>query len=84
MKRAILKPLKRPRLPSAPRLTARQWASRLGAILLLLGVILLVKEGVIDPILDSVNQSREEIADAATRLSPVSYTHLTLPTILLV
>ena len=71
MKRAILKPLKRPRLPSAPRLTARQWASRLGAILLLLGVILLAKEGVIDPILDSVNQSREEIADAATRLSRI-------------
>ena len=79
MRRATLKPLKRPRLPSAPRLTARQWASRLGAILLLLGVILLVKEGVIDPILDSVNQSREEIADAATRLSRIKAIAATKP-----
>ena len=79
MKRAVLKPLKRPRLPSAPRLTARQWASRLGAILLLLGVILLAKEGVIDPILDSVNQSREEIADAATRLSRIKAVAATKP-----
>jgi len=79
MRRAILKPLKRPRLPSAPRLTARQWASRLGAILLLLGVILLAKEGVIDPILDSVNQSREEIADAATRLSRIKAIAATKP-----
>ena len=79
MKRAVLKPLKRPRLPSAPRLTARQWASRLGAILLLLGVILLAKEGVIDPILDSVNQSREEIADAATRLSRIKAIAATKP-----
>ena len=79
MKRAILKPLKRPRLPSAPRLTARQWASRLGAILLLLGVILLAKEGVIDPILDSVNQSREEIAGAATRLSRIKAIAATKP-----
>ena len=79
MRRAILKPLKRPRLPSAPRLTARQWASRLGAMLLLLGVILLAKEGVIDPILDSVNQSREEIADAATRLSRIKAIAATKP-----
>ncbi|HEX7200645.1 MAG TPA: hypothetical protein VF213_14265, partial [Dongiaceae bacterium] len=79
MRRATLKPLKRPRLPSAPRLTARQWASRLGAILLLLAVILLVKEGVIDPILDSVNQSREEIADAATRLSRIKAVAATKP-----
>jgi len=79
MRRAILKPLKRPRLPSAPRLTARQWARRLGAILLLLGVILLAKEGVIDPILDSVNQSREEIADAATRLSRIKAIAATKP-----
>jgi len=79
MRRATLKPLKRPRLPSAPRLTARQWASRLGAILLLLAVILLIKEGVIDPILDSVNQSREEIADAATRLSRIKAIAATKP-----
>jgi general secretion pathway protein M len=79
MRRAILKPLKRPRLPRAPRLTARQWASRLGAILLLLGVILLVKEGVIDPILDSVSQSREEIANAATRLSRIKTVAATKP-----
>jgi general secretion pathway protein M len=79
MRRATLKPLKRPRLPRAPRLTARQWASRLGAILLLLGVILLVKEGVIDPILDSVNQSREEIANAATRLSRIKAVAATKP-----
>jgi general secretion pathway protein M len=79
MRRAGLKPLRRPGLPRAPRLSGRQWTSRLAAVLLLLGVVLLVKEAVIDPILDSLHQSREAIADAAVRLGRIKAVAATKP-----
>jgi len=79
MRRVALKPLRRPSLPRAPRLSGRQWASRLGAILLLLGVILLAKEGVIDPIIDSLDQSRQAIDEAQLRLARIKAVAATKP-----
>lgn len=71
MRRVGIKPLRRPSLPRAPGLSGRQWASRLGAILLLLGVILLAKEAVIDPIIDSLDHSRQAIDEAQLRLARI-------------
>jgi general secretion pathway protein M len=74
-----MKPLRRPSLPRAPHLSGRQWASRLGAILLLLGVIFLAKEGVIDPIVDSLDQSRQAIDEAQLRLARIKAVAATKP-----
>ena len=79
MKRVAIRPLRRPSLLRAPRLTGRQWASRLGAILLLLGVILLAKEAVIDPIIDSLDQSRQAIDEAQVRLARIKAVAATKP-----
>ena len=79
MRRVAIKPLRRPGLPRAPRLSGRQRASRLGAILLLLGVILLAKEAVIDPIIDSLDQSRQAIDDAQVRLARIKAVAATKP-----
>jgi general secretion pathway protein M len=79
MRRIAIRPLRRPGLPRAPRLTRRQWASRLGAILLLLGVILLAKEAVIDPIIDSLDQSRQAIDEAQVRLARIKAVAATKP-----
>ena len=79
MRRVAIRPLGRPGLPRGPRLSGRQWASRLGAILLLLGVILLAKEAVIDPIIDSLDQSRQAIDEAQVRLARIKAVAATKP-----
>jgi general secretion pathway protein M len=53
--------------------------SRLAAVLLLLGVILVLQQGVVDPILQSLQDSRDAIADAATRLSRIKAVAATKP-----
>ena len=93
MKRATLKPL-RALKPASGRaggrqlwggqlwgrqLSARQLGSRLAAVLLLLGVILVLQQGVVDPILQSLQDSRDAIADAATRLSRIKAVAATKP-----
>jgi general secretion pathway protein M len=94
MKRATLKPLRALKPVSGRsggrrqlwgrqlwgrRLSGRQLGSRLAAVLLLLGVILLLQQGVIDPILQSLQDSRDAIADAATRLSRIKAVAATKP-----
>jgi len=94
MKRATLKPLRvvksvpggRPggrlfagRQLWGRQLSARQWGSRLAAVLLLVAVILLLQQAVVDPILQSLQESRDAIADAATRLSRIKAIAATKP-----
>jgi general secretion pathway protein M len=94
MKRATLKPLRalKPATGGRPgarlfagrqlwgrQLSARQLGSRLAAVLLLLAVILLLQQAVVDPILQSLQDSRDAIADAATRLSRIKAIAATKP-----
>jgi hypothetical protein len=83
MRRATLKPLRALKPTSGSRwgrqLSGRQLGSRLAAVLLLLGVILLLQQGVVDPILQSLQDSREAIADAAVRLSRIKAIAATKP-----
>ena len=84
MKRATLKPL-RALKPASGRpggrqlwgsqlwgrqLSARQLGSRLGAILLLLAVILLLQQAVVDPILQSLQDSRDAMQALAEKREP--------------
>jgi general secretion pathway protein M len=91
MKRAVLGQLKR-RPESAVRvprrwsargllggLSARQVASRLGALLLLFLAVVMVKSMVVDPILDSLQESRASITEAAARLSRIKSIAATKP-----
>ena len=84
MRRATLKPLRALKPASsgqlwARRLSARQLGSRLAAVLLLLGVILLLQQGVVAPILQSLQDSRDAIDDAAVRLSRIKAIAATKP-----
>jgi general secretion pathway protein M len=89
MKRAVLGQLKRrPESAATSRwrargllggLSARQVASRLGALLLLLLVVVMVKSMLVDPVLDSLQESRAAITEAAARLSRIKSIAATKP-----